>query len=100
MVGINRKYILMATYTYSQITPTRGQFVVVKPTGTINFILDSGSSSSLATLHGQILTLIEDQVKKDRFAELLDWSADFAFAAFCMENNLVIPPAEVPEEPA
>jgi len=59
--------------------------------------LDSGQPTTVAGVHGQMIDLIQsNQAKKDRLAELLDWSPDFAFVAFCMENNLVIPPAETP----
>jgi len=86
-------------YTLTQINANKWRFQATVGQNLINLDLDSSIPNGLGTLHGQIIDLITtDQVKADHLGGLLEWNSNFAFAAFCIANQLVIPPDEVVPE--
>jgi len=87
-------------YELIQLNATKWRFQSTVGSNTTNLDLDSSIPNGLGTLHGQIIDLVtNDQVKKDHFIELLEWNNNFAFAAFCIANQLVIPPDEIAPQP-
>ena len=87
-------------YTLTQLNASKWRFQAQVGQGTVVLDLDSSIPNGLGALHGQIIDIVTtDQVKADHLGELLEWNSNFAFAAFCIANQLVIPPDGVAPEP-
>lgn len=82
-------------YTLTQLNANKWRFQATVNQNPVILDLDRSIPNGLGILHGQIIDLVTtDQVKADRMGELLEWNNNFAFAAFCIANSLVIPPDE------
>jgi len=51
------------------------------------FYLDA-TDSELGSLHSQIIDLLKDSAKLERFKQLLETDSNTAFSIFVAENNL------------